>query len=129
MGRGRPAGGRPSMAGGNKFYKGQNGGPGRTKLTDEQKEIAKLIQRETGKLLIGKFWFGEYGEIQKALKKKSITAGELFIARLFEKGIAQADYRIVSFIFDRLGWTADDINKKETMGSIRVIVDKDDSDL
>jgi hypothetical protein len=107
---------------GKPFKKGQAGGPGRTALTIEQKKLNHLIKSQNGKYFLAKLWFSKFSEVKEIITNKNTRTGELMLARLFEKGVSKADYKIVSFIFDRLGWYEEDNinNRPERVTSIKL---------
>lgn len=82
--------------GGRDFSKGNTFGRGSKKLTDEQKELAKMLKAQDGKLLIAKYAFEEDGEGSPTLDR--------LIKRVLEVGLNKGDVNVLEWVFNRLGW-------------------------
>lgn len=100
--------------GGSDFKKGRPKTGGNKKLTEEQLEIKRTLERMNGKLLLAKHCIKDYSELKQFVKRKDVPVIELVIARVVERAIAKAEINYLNWIYERLGWDYDEENRDNT---------------
>lgn len=112
--------------GGKNFPKGNKYGTGFGKLSDEQKNILKQIRSLNGKVLISKYCLMNYKELKAKVLDPNTPCIDLMLMRMIDRCISKAELPILIWIYERLGWSKEEIQDGEEKKAPRLYIKFDD---
>ena len=96
--------------GGKNFKKGHKLATGRPKMSEEQRELRRTLEKLNGKLLLAKHCIRNIAELKAFIKRTDVSCIELMLARMVERAISKAEVQYLNWIYERLGWDFDEEN-------------------